>query len=563
MPLELAWRDAPSLLASALLAALLAAVLVARRREARLRAAQAELRASQERLRLALDAASDILWDWDLRTDRIFHPRFAQVYGWPEAEVPRTGGELFPYFHPDDAPKVAAAVDAVFRGAREDLEIEHRVRTASGEYLWMLGRARVVARGPNGEALRLVGTCTDVTERRRMLERLQLSDRMAAVGTLAAGVAHEINNPLGFVNANVAYALEALAQLAAPGAAPRPEVVARVVEECRVALGEAASGASRVRRIVQDLKALSRADDDRRVAVDVGRALDAALHIAGSDLRHRARVITRLTPVPPVLGDEGRLTQVFLNILLNAAQAIPEGRLEWNEVDILLGAEGDRVVLAVRDTGCGIAPEHLGRIFDPFFTTKPVGIGTGLGLAISHGIVTAHGGDIEVESAPGRGSRFRISLPAAPDAALRAPQAPDAAPAPEHAARSARVLVVDDEPMFCHAMVRMIGSEHDVVALGDAREALRRIEAGERFDAIFADLVMPGMNGVEFHDALARLAPDLASRMRVVTGGAFTPGGAEFLARMSGRVLEKPVVPADVRAALAAALGGERPIAEA
>jgi CheY-like chemotaxis protein len=117
------------------------------------------------------------------------------------------------------------------------------------------------------------------------------------------------------------------------------------------------------------------------------------------------------------------------------------------------------------------------------------------------------------------------------------------------------VLVVDDEPMFCTAMARMIGSEHEVVAVGDAREALRRIEAGERFDAIFADLVMPGMSGVEFHAALARLAPDLAARMRVVTGGAFTPGGTEFLARMSGRVLEKPVVSSDVRAALAAALG--------
>jgi CheY-like chemotaxis protein len=259
--------------------------------------------------------------------------------------------------------------------------------------------------------------------------------------------------------------------------------------------------------------------------------------------------------VPPVLGDEGRLSQVFLNLLVNAAQAIPEGQVDRNEVEIRLGLEGDRVVLAVRDTGCGIPPENLKRIFDPFFTTKPVGVGTGLGLAICHRIVTSLGGELDVESAPGCGSTFRVALPVSREAATAAEEP---APGPARATRGARVLVVDDEPLFCHAMARMIGDDHDVVTLGDAREALRRIAAGERFDAIFADLVMPGMSGVEFHDALARVAPELAARMRVVTGGAFTPGGAEFLARMSGRVLEKPVVPADVRAALAAALGPTR-----
>jgi PAS domain S-box-containing protein len=551
MTLDLASRYAP-VVASALVLALSAAVLHARRREARLRAAQGELRASQERLRLALDATSEIVWDWDLASDRIYHPRWAQVYGYPEEQIPRTGAELFPYFHPEDGKAFGEKLEAVHRGERDVLEHEHRVRTGSGEWLWMLGRARVVARGPDGRALRLVGTCQDVTERRRMLERLQLADRMVSVGTLAAGVAHEINNPLAFVNANVAYALEALERLAAPGLTPPPEVVLRVAEDCRIALGEAATGASRVRRIVQDLKSLSRTSEDRLVPVDVGRALETALHIARTDLRHRARVLTRLAGVPPVLGDEGRLSQVFLNLLVNAAQAIPEGQVDRNEVEVRLGVEGERIVLSVRDTGCGIAPENLKRIFDPFFTTKPVGVGTGLGLAISHGIVTSLGGELDVESAPGRGSTFRVRLPVARGARV----APESAPRLDRAARGARVLVVDDEPMFCHAMARMIGSEHDVVTVGDAREALRRIEAGERFDAVFADLVMPGMSGVEFHDALARLAPDLAARMRVVTGGAFTPGGAEFLARMSGRVLEKPVVPGDVRAALAAALAG-------
>jgi PAS domain S-box-containing protein len=545
-------RFAPLVVSALLVAVCAAAILLARRREARLRAAQAELRRSQERLRYALDATSEIVWDWDLTSDRIYHPRWAQVYGYAEEQAPRTGAELFPFLHADDAREFGAKLDAVNRGECDVLEHEHRVRTASGQWMWMLGRARVVARGPKGEALRIVGTCQDITERRRMMERLQLADRMVSVGTLAAGVAHEINNPLAFVNANIDYALEALERLTVPEALPAAGAVARVAEDCRIALAEAATGAARVRRIVQDLKSLSRSSDDALVPVDVLRAFDAAFHLARNDLRHRARVITRLSPVPPVLGDEGRLSQVFLNLLVNAAQAIPEGRVDEHQVEIVLGLEGARVVLSVRDTGCGIAPENLTRIFDPFYTTKPVGVGTGLGLAISHRIVTALGGDIDVQSAPGRGSTFRVSFPVAVGAAAPAPAEPSAEGTP----RAARVLVVDDEPMFLRAMARMIGREHDVVTLGDAREALRRIEAGERFDAVFADLVMPGMSGVEFHAALARVAPELAGRMRVVTGGAFTPGGAEFLAQMAGRVLEKPVVPDDVRAALADVLGG-------
>jgi PAS domain S-box-containing protein len=401
-----------ALVAAGIGAVLAGAVAVARRRETRLRNAQAALRASQERLRLALDATSELVWDWDLGTDALYMPRFAAVYGHPESEIPTTGSAFLAYVHPDDLATVAAQVEAAERGDRDDLRFDHRVRTAGGEYLWMAGRARVVARGPRGEPLRIVGTCSDVTERRRMLERLQLADRMVAVGTLAAGVAHEINNPLAFVNANLGFALETLEALPPSGGAA-PEATARAVEDCRIALREATAGAARVRRIVQDLKMLSRAAEDRPVPIDVGAALDAALHLARNDLRQRARVTPRIGEVPPILGDEARVSQVFLNLLVNAAQAIPEGRPDEHEIEIRLGVEEGQVVLRVRDTGCGIPPENLRRIFDPFFTTKPVGVGTGLGLAISHRIVTALGGEIEVESAVGRGSTFRVAFPAA------------------------------------------------------------------------------------------------------------------------------------------------------
>jgi signal transduction histidine kinase len=262
---------------------------------------------------------------------------------------------------------------------------------------------------------------------------------MVAVGTLAAGVAHEINNPLAFVNANLGFALETLEALP-PSAGATPEAWTRAFEDCRIALREASTGAAQVRRIVQDLKMLSRSTEDRPVPIDVSVALEAALRLARCDLRQRARVTTRIDELPPILGDESRVSQVFLNLLVNAAQAIPEGRPDDHEIEIRLGVEEGRVVLRVRDTGCGIPEENLRRIFDPFFTTKPVGVGTGLGLAISHRIVTALGGEIEVESTVGRGSTFRVAFPAA--GPVLAKGAPEGTPAV--GALAARALMVDD-----------------------------------------------------------------------------------------------------------------------
>ncbi len=532
--------------AAAFIAALLASQ---QRRETRLVEAQEALRRSEERLRFALEATTELVWDWDLPTDTLYEPRWAQVYGYPEHLTPRTGTELFRYMHPEDAPLVGAQFEQARAGARDDIEIEHRMKAASGEWRWTLARARVVARGANGEALRVVGTCADVTERRRMLERLQLADRMVSVGTLAAGVAHEINNPLSFVSGNLTFALDALA-----GPAAGAELSAEALDGCRTALREASVGAKRVEHIVRELKTLSRSGDDRGVPVDVARALEGALQLARNELGQRARVETRIAEVPPVLADESRISQVFLNLLVNAAQAIPEGRPEANRIEVTLDAEGGLVVLTVRDSGCGIAPDNLKRIFDPFFTTKPVGVGTGLGLAISHGIVSALGGDIEVTSEVGQGSTFRVTLPIATGVLQ---PASIARPAPGKAPR-ARVLVVDDEPLFCRAVERMIGREHEVVTLVNPGEALRRIGGGERFDLVLSDLVMPGMTGMELHAELERVAPSLAARMLFVTGGAFTQRAARFVAEMRDRVLEKPLEPEVLRRAVASAVHGGR-----
>ncbi|HUL59811.1 MAG TPA: ATP-binding protein [Anaeromyxobacteraceae bacterium] len=510
------------------------------------------LRQSEERLRFAIEATTEVVWDWNLDEDSMYCPRWARAYGYPEAVTPRTGKDLFTYVHADDVPVIGEQLKGATEGTRSTLEFEHRVRTGSGEWMWMLARAHVVARDERGRATRIVGTCADITERKRMLARLQIADRMASVGTLAAGVAHEINNPLAYVIGNVDYAHDALGSAGAAIAQGRASTAAlgKVVAECRQALHEAQDGADRVRRIVRDLKVLSRAEEDERVPVCVGRVVQAALNLGDAVIRSRARLVTDLADVPPVMGNESRLTQVFLNLIVNAAQAIPEGQAERNEIFVGAGLDGrGQVVVEVRDSGCGIPPENRDRIFDPFFTTKPVGVGTGLGLAICHGIVAAFGGEIEVESEVGKGSTFRVSLPPSADLEPVAAASP-----PLHAPRRGRILVVDDEPLFCQLVERVLRPEHEVVAVSDPRDALRRVQDGERFDLVLTDLAMPGLNGVELHAELSRIAPDLAAGMLFVTGGAFTRAAADFVATRPERVLDKPISPDAVRAAVAEAL---------
>jgi two-component system NtrC family sensor kinase len=253
-----------------------------------------------------------------------------------------------------------------------------------------------------------VSIVRDITERKQLQEKLSSAERMASLGTLAAGVAHEINNPLSFMQSNVRFALEELSTVfMEPGS--QWEERLREVQE---ALKETLEGSARVNDIVRDLKTFSRGDDGKRGPVDVHAVLNLCANIARSQLRHRARLVKEYGELPPLHASESRLAQLFLNLLINAAQAIPEGEdVNTHEVRITTRQEEGWVVVAIKDTGVGIPPEYLPRLFDPFFTTKPVGVGTGLGLSICHGIVTGLGGRITVESEPGRGSTFQVFLP--------------------------------------------------------------------------------------------------------------------------------------------------------
>ncbi|HYX90334.1 MAG TPA: ATP-binding protein, partial [Myxococcaceae bacterium] len=311
------------------------------------------------------------------------------------------------------------------------------------------------------------------------------------------------------------------------------------VEEIASTLREVQQGAERVRHIVKELKTFSRGDDEGSKGVDLGRILDTAVSMAGNELKHRARVVKQIDPTPLVRGNSVRLGQVFLNLIVNAAQAIPEGRADENEVRIrLLNAERGGVCVEISDTGRGMTPEVQRRAFDPFFTTKAVGEGTGLGLSIVHGIVTRLGGHIQVESAPGKGSTFRVWLPSVGHDEESEAGAP--APQPVKTSRRGRVLVIDDEAMIGASVRRTLSQEHEVVSVTRAADALARLAEGERFDVILSDLMMPEMTGMELFEELSRRWPDLAQRVVFVTGGAFTSRAREFLERVPNRRVEKP-----------------------
>jgi signal transduction histidine kinase/ActR/RegA family two-component response regulator len=388
----------------------------------------------------------------------------------------------------------------------------------------------------------------DQTERRAAADRIRLADRMSSLGTLAAGVAHEINNPLTYVIGNLDLVAARLGRGNGDGAAPDPELA--------VALGRMQTGLDRIRRTVRALKTFTRADEETLGAVDVARVLDSCIEMVQAHLRHRGRVVRDYAPAPAVRGNEARLGQVFLNLLVNAADALDERQSPRNEVRVAVAAADGQVTVEVRDNGCGIAPEVLPRVFDPFFTTKPVGVGTGLGLFVSHEIVAALGGDIAVDSVLGQGTWARVRLPAAAEAAAggavrgAGPQA------------RARVLVIDDEPLVLDVIRRVLQHDHDVETESEPRRALQRLLGADRdrFALILCDLMMPDLSGAELVARLRAGAPDVVARVAFMTGGAVSPGAEAALGRAAHPTLEKPFEPGELLAfvnrLLAASAGG-------
>jgi PAS domain S-box-containing protein len=451
------------------------------------------------------------------------------------------GQSIYDYVLPGEVAAVRDRIDAMWRDGQPTSPRDFQFQRPDGEV--HIGEVVSVSASFDGQPA-VISIIRDVGEQRRLQSRMLLADRLATVGTLAVGVAHEINNPLSWVVGNLGLLADEFDNQVRMREQPGHDPVAVASSRTRVRelLGRAQEGTERVRRIVRDLVRFGRSDDTDGQPVDVHGLLDSAIEIADVQLRHRAQLARDYRSTGYVRGNEARLGQVFLNLLVNAAQAIEAGAPRQNLVRVAtVDLEDGRVEVAITDTGSGM-PEHVRkRIFEPFFTTKPVGEGTGIGLAISSDIVASFGGEILVESQVGRGTTFRVRLrqanedpPSRParvihddDSILRARES-----------LCMRVLVVDDEPlireMVCDAL-----SQHDVTAVSTGREALAEI-LDKDWDLVLCDMILPELSGLDLYRELEQRRPAVLDKLVFMTGGEFSRKGPRLPNGARVRRLEKP-----------------------
>jgi two-component system cell cycle sensor histidine kinase/response regulator CckA len=413
-----------------------------------------------------------------------------------------------------------------------------------------------------GQRLGAVMVFRDVSDQRNLQKQLELANQLASLGTMAAGVAHEINNPLSVVTANADFIAQELkehrAELVRLSAS---EPAKQRCEDMLLALHDVRQAAARIGSIVDDLRAFSRPAQPQAGVADVVKCLSWALRTTAHEFQQRAQLITHFGPVPHVPGDEAKLGQVFINLLVNAAHAMAPGQADQNRVTISVRTdERGWAVIEIADTGCGIPAADLPRIFDPFFTTRSSGGGTGLGLSICHGIVTAFGGELRVSSEPGTGSRFTVYLPST------APRATQSEPRlqTQLEPRRSRLLIIDDEQMVLRVLERVLRN-HDLMCTQSARAGLDHIRNGEQFDLILTDITMPSMTGIQFYEELLAHYPEHAKRVVFLSGGAVSLDISDFLQSVSNPRIEKPFDSRGLRAQIANLLaqGGGSPQIEA
>ena len=437
------------------------------------------------------------------------------------------------FYHPDDAVLVDQYIKAsIESGAPFDFELR---------LIRLDGVERVVhARGQveydaQCKPTTLLGTFQDITEARLVQQRLQDGERLASVSLLAAGIAHEINNPLQYVFANIGLAQEQLESLSQNGNSPW----ARRINDL---LDDAMHGSKQVARIVGDLKSFMSTRKSGEGLVDLNEVIKTTINMTRSEVRHRAQMAESMGPVPKVQGDYAELIQVFINLLTNAADAVEP--LGPERARIRLSCHTDAhgwAVIEVEDNGPGIEPQDQVRVFEPFYTTKPPGVGSGLGLHISRGIVERRGGTLGLRSMPGL-TVFQVRLP---------PAQAEAAPNPQPTS-SARILVVDDDPRVARTVARMLSDEYTCQVETDPRVALD-VLIHQHFDAVVCDVMMPGMTGWELVLLAEAEVPGVSKRVLLMSGAAperHRPAGAPDLP-----LLSKPFGPADLRTMLSKVLG--------
>jgi signal transduction histidine kinase len=384
-------------------------------------------------------------------------------------------------------------------------------------------------------AQRLDAALREIEAANRELQgQLAQSEQLARLGRLAAGVAHEINNPLTYVIHNLEYAVG------------RKEARSSV-SDLEEALDDARQGAERIRFIVRDLTALAPHDADKLETVHLASLLGSCVKFVSHDLGDRARLV--FDPGPPLYAraNPTRLSQVFLNLLTNAAQAIEPGNPSSNIVRLSARSAGDMVEVIVSDTGCGIPADRIDHVFEPFYTTKAVGKGTGLGLSLTRSIVEGLGGSIHVRSVAGEGTTFVVQVPrtACEPAVVAAENATDAARNRRPGGSIARILIVDDDRLVARSLKRALSPHRADIAIGGYAGLDRLRREPDAFDAVLCDVLMPDLDGVELYRIVSEKDPTTAEKFIFVTG-ATTPQAQAFLDGISNPRVHKPIHPEEI-----------------
>lgn len=382
----------------------------------------------------------------------------------------------------------------------------------------------------------------DTTERQRNIElerRLLHADRLAAIGQMAAGIAHEINNPATCLVTNLSLLQDSLQQR---GALLHTD--ARSLQEHTEMLDDCQEGIQRIVRIARGLRSFSRIEEDTTERLDLNELLEDAVAMTANELRHRARLSVDLGELPTIVGDRAKLIQVFINLLLNAAHAIEPGAAMHNEIRVSTRYEGGQLVARVSDTGHGIALEDQEQIFEPFFTTKGRDVGTGLGLSLSLDTVQRHNGVLEFESTPGLGTEFAVRLPLDTTLSLSLPPRIEGGPALD---RRIRILLIDDDRMVRHAVRRLLDPPHEVIEASGGHQALQHLSHDDQFQVVLCDLMMPELDGGSVYQEILRRHPAVAARTAFMSGGVFSERLRRFLAGPTQPVLDKPIPPHELR----------------
>jgi len=492
--------------------------------------AEGELRVSEARYRALVEAIPDAIFRLgpegsclDARLGSLFRlfPPASRCVGAPLEEI----------FDADLAAACRAAAERCGDGG--PVTLEHAASGARGDvYLDVC-----VSATEGGGTLVLL---RDATAARRFRDWMVRSERLASVGSLATGAAHEINNPLTAVVANTDLARDLAASCRKDAESlgdAGQRLSARLGELLRL-LDDAAQGAAGIADAVRALRSIAGPADDVPTSVVLEATLETALRVVKNHIRHRAELAREIFRLPPVWGNATRLEDVFVSLLVNAAESIEPGRANENLIRVRAEESGDgRVQVEISDTGAGIAPADVERIFDPFYTTKPAGAGTGLGLSVCRAIVSSYGGEIEVDSSPGVGTTFRVMLLSAKSAPAPRPTIPAQRPRISRG----RVAIVDDEAMVGGALERMLSGEHELFVTQSAQALLDALASGERFDAILCDVMMPVLTGVGFHREVAERFPEQAPSIVFISGGVFTDEMRRYLAAIPNVTLDKPL----------------------